>query len=521
MQTIKEQFKAHRVFIIIFLCACLLSVIHILPPFNMNIINYDSAYQHCLTVQSPSEIARLIPEDYSPPLYTILLKLWTLVFGTSLEAMRGMSLLVIFGMLFLAAFPIREAFDNKVSFLCTVFFLFTSVNYKLMPEIRPTFFAYFFVTAAGVYSYLAFFKDKKYAYVCFTVFSVCAMYTHNLGVLSAVAFYISALVLSLFRKEFSKTKKFFISGIVSAVCYAPWLAVIIKQFGNVQKNYWSNADISLFRIYSKTFLFNFSDFGGNYISAFLEIALIVAMLVFFVVGVLKSGITKAKSFSDIANIDCLNFKKHSDDYSKILFSALMLAGPIIMWILFSMFFHPIFAERYFYIFSGLALLCFAELTVKLGKKIGIVIMSLLIAVSFSLSTANLKTDLDNSTFLDMVEQIRSDHPDGDIAFLHSHEWTLGIMMYYFPEAEHYVFDETWCVLNTYDVFPAKVTNVGSAENIFNYENKFIIFDGYFPDTDYLLSDMPNQCAEVSISKVGSYKEPYTYQKTWELLYVES
>lgn len=518
MQTIKERLKSHRAFIIIFLCACLLSVIHILPPFNMDIINYDSAYQHCLTVQSPSEIARLIPEDYSPPLYTIFLKLWTLVFGTSLEAMRGMSLLVIFGMLFLAAFPIREAFDNKVSFLCTVFFLFTSVNYKLMPEIRPTFFAYFFVTAAGVYSYLAFFKDKKYAYVCFTVFSVCAMYTHNLGLLSAVAFYISALVLSLFRKEFSKTKKFFISGIVSAVCYAPWLAVVIKQFGNVQKNYWSNADISLFRIYSKTFLFNFSDFGGNYISAFLEIALIVAMLVFFVVGVLKSGITKAKSISDI---DFLNFKKHRDDYSKILFAALMFAGPIIMWILFSMLFHPIFAERYFYIFSGIAMLCFAALTVKLGKKIGIVIMSLFIAVSFSISTVNLKTDLDNSTFLDMIEQIRSDHPDGNIAFLHSHEWTLGIMMYYFPEAEHYVSDETWCVLNTYDVFPAEVTNVGSIENILDYENEFIIFGGYFPDTDYLLDSRLEDTAEITLSKVGDYREPYTYQGMWGLIYVKN
>ena len=154
MQKIKERFNSHRVFIIIFLCACLFSVIHILPPFNMDIINYDSAYQYCLTQQSPSEIVRLIPEDYSPPLYTILLKLWTFIFGQSLEAMRGMSLLVIFGMLFLAAFPIREAFDGKVSFLCTVFFLFTSLNYKLMPEIRPTFFAYFFVTAAGVYSYL-------------------------------------------------------------------------------------------------------------------------------------------------------------------------------------------------------------------------------------------------------------------------------------------------------------------------------------------------------------------------------
>ena len=286
----------------------------------------------------------------------------------------------------------------------------------------------------------------------------------------------------------------------------------------MKKNYWANADMSLFRIYSKTFLFNFSDFGDNYISAFLEIALIIALLVFFVVGILKSGITKAKSLSDI---DFLNFKKHRDDYSKILLTVLLLAGPIIMWILFSMFFHPIFADRYFYIFSGLALLCFAVLTVKLGKKIGVVVMSLIIAVNFGISTVNLKTELDNSTFLDMVEQIKSDHPDGDIAFLHSHEWTLGIMMYYFPEAKHYVFDETWCVLNTYDVFPSEVTNVGSVENILDYENEFIIFGGYFPNTDYLLASLLEDTTEITLSKVGDYQEPYTYQGTWGLVYVKN
>ena len=51
------------------------SVIHILPPFNADIINYDSSYQYFLTKHSLSDIMKLLPEDYSPPLYTLLLKL--------------------------------------------------------------------------------------------------------------------------------------------------------------------------------------------------------------------------------------------------------------------------------------------------------------------------------------------------------------------------------------------------------------------------------------------------------------
>lgn len=517
MRTIKELTKSNRTFTVIFLFASLLSLIHILPPFNADIINYDSAYQYCLTVQPPQEIARLIPEDYSPPLYTVLLKLWTFVFGASLEAMRGMSLLVVFGMLFLAAFPIRRAFGDKVSVLCTALFLFSSVSFKLIPEIRPTFFAYFFVTAAAVYCFSAFFKDEKRDYICFTVFSVCAMYTHNLGLLSALAFYLIALISALLRKELPKVKKFFISGIISALCYIPWLFVVIGQYKNVQKNYWANADISLFRVYSKTFLFNFTDFENDYISRFLEIALIIALLIFFVVGALK-GVKNAKRLSDI---DFLNLKKHGGEYFKMLFTALLLIGPFVMWILFSTFFHPIFAERYFFIFSGIALLCFAVLTVKLGKKLGVIIISLIAAANFTLAAVNLGTQLQNSDFHKMIAQIEEDHPDGDIAFLHSHEWTLGIMMYYFPEARHYVFEDTWCVLNTYDVFPSEVIDIGELENILNYENEFIIFGGYFPDADYLLGGILEQQLDVTVTKAAECSEPYTYQKIWGLLYVKS
>lgn len=73
----------------------------------------------------------------------------------------------------------------------------------------------------------------------------------------------------------------------------------------------------------------------------------------------------------------------------------------------------------------------------------------------------------------MIETIK-ENGDDDIAFLHLHEWSLGIMMYYFPDAEHYVCDDTWCVLNTLDVFPTEVTDIGSIDNI-NKHSKNCLF----------------------------------------------
>ncbi|MCM1330510.1 MAG: glycosyltransferase family 39 protein [Ruminococcus sp.] len=518
MEKIKTHLKANYIFAVLLVCACVFSVIHIIPPFSEDIINYDSAYQYFLTVKSPAEIARLIPEDYSPPLYTVILKLWTLLFGESLFAMRAASLIVIWGMLFLAAFPIRTAFGNKVSVLCTAFFSFTSINYMLVPEIRPTFFAYFFVTAACVYCYLAYIKESRYAYVCFTVFSVCAMYTHNIGMLAALAFYISALAVTAAGKDRKKFKNFFISGTVCAVCYVPWLTVVFKQFGNVKKNYWSNDGNGLYEFFYKSFLSNYNDFGNGYAVLFMRIAVPVCACVFIVIGVSKMNIKNAKKFSDI---DCLNFKKYSEKYLKILLCVLMYFLPFVLWTLFSLLLHPIMAVRYYYIFSGTSMLFFAVLTERLGKKAGVIALTAVSAVSFAVCTVNLKNSLDNSEFLDMVKYIETENPDGDIAFLHTHEWTLGIMMYYFPNASHYIADDTWCVLNTYDVFPAEVLNIGEFENIADYEKTFYIFGGAFPDANYFLSYILLNSGKFNEVSCYECSEPYTYQKGWELINVES
>lgn len=518
MKKIKAYLRSNYIFVILFVCACVLSVVHILPPFAKDIINYDSAYQYCLTLKSPAEIARLIPEDYSPPLYTIILKLWTLLFGESLFAMRAASLTVIWGMLFLAAFPIRSAFGNKVSVLCTVFFSFTSINYMLMPEIRPTFFAYFFVAAACIYCYLAYIKGSRYAYVCFTVFSVCAMYTHNIGMLAALAFYISALAVTAVGRDMKKSRNFFISGLVCAVCYVPWLTVVFKQFGNVKKKYWSLEAYEFYDFFYKSFLSNYSDFGSGYVSLFMQIAVPVCACVFIIIGVSRMKIKNAKKFSDI---DCLNFKKHSEKYLKILLCVLMYFLPFVLWAVFSLLMHPIMAPRYYYIFSGTSMMFFAVLTERLGKKAGVTALSVISALSFGICTFNLKSSLDSSEFLDMIGYIESESADGNIAFLHTHEWTLGIMMYYFPDASHYIADETWCVLNTYDVFPAEVLNIGEFENIADYEKTFYIFGGEFPDTDFALSDVLLESGKFTENSCFECREPYTYQKGWELINVES
>ena len=122
---------------------------------------------------------KLLPEDYSPPLYTLLLKLWTYIFGSSLLAMRSFSILIIWGLIFLAAFPVRAAFGKRASVICMLLYTLSYVNFLLVPEIRPTVLAYFLTAACAIYMYLALFKGYHYAYICMTVFAILGMYTHK------------------------------------------------------------------------------------------------------------------------------------------------------------------------------------------------------------------------------------------------------------------------------------------------------------------------------------------------------
>ncbi len=502
-----KTFSDNKIILILAIFMMVVTVLHILPPFNADIINYDSSYQYFLTKHSLSDIIKLIPEDYSPPLYTLILKLWTCIFGESLLAMRFLSILIIWGLIFLAAFPVRAAFGKRTSVICMLLYTFSYVNFILVPEIRPTVLAYFLTAAAATYMYLALFKGYRYAYICMTIFSVLAMYTHNVSMLAALSFYIISLAFTTISKQKKKTLYFFISGVVCAVCYCPWLIVVMKQYSNVQNHYWSNSEISSGLIVDWTYDVHFGYASG--LATYLISVLICISLLMFVYK-----IRKCKTFKDIRQ----KLSPYRSDFVSILYCGLMYIGPVVALILFTYLVYPIIAVRYFYIISSLMVIL---LSVILGKLLDLrlfLVVVLLFFVSFFINCSNVKNELDSSNFSQMIETIKENGGD-DIAFMHIHEWSLGIMMYYFPDAEHYVCDDTWCVLNTLDVFPTEVTDVGNVENIYKYQKKFFVFGDPFPDSPYQMNDYFYSDDRYDMVYLGRFTEPYTYKNTWSLYYV--
>ena len=69
---------------------------------------------------------------------------------------------------------------------------------------------------------------------------------------------------------------------------------------------------------------------------------------------------------------------------------------------------------------------------------------------------------------------------------------MGIMEYYFPDARHYVFEDTWTVLNDLSVFPSEPENIGEVRNISEYTDDFYVFAPYFKDYEPNLHDYFNE-----------------------------
>ncbi len=503
------------IFIIILAVAAAFTVLYLLPPFDADIINADSTYQYFLTQKSPAEIARLVPEDYSPPLYAALLKLWTMALGnSSLAAMRAFALVPLWGMLFLAAFPIRKAFGGKASVLCTVFFTLSSANFIFVPETRPATLAYFLLTASAVYCYLAFFHRYRYAYICFTVFSVLTMYTHNVGMLAVLSFYIVCVCMSAIRKNFRQSVYFIISGGICGILYIPWLLVVLRQFSNVKDHFWSSTDVSLDRIYDWTIGVCFDDGGTQLLSrVILAVSAFIAAISLLTV---KGNRDKIREIKSLRKLNEIITQKFAEPYAKAVFLILLYVGAVLSLLIFCMVGHPVLVPRYFYIFSGIALINIAVFFSKLSGKGATAVLAGIVAVNFTVTALHWKSELDNSDFLDMVDMIREDNPDGDIAFIHAHEWSMGIMLYYFPEARHYIADDTWCVLTDYTLLPKEMLRIGEFEDIGEYEDTAYFFEWVVENEDYTLYDVLSEDGGYDIEEIGTYQEPYTYKKTWKL-----
>ena len=147
MKKIKENEKKIIIIALIILSAVFLSLI-----FNNNVW-MDEAFTASLVHADLRTVLRQSMKDTLPPLYNILLKLMTDVFGYSVPVMKITSVIPMIATLFVGARVVRKRFGFFTALLFIMCLTFMPLMMYYGVEIRMYSLGFFFATVSGIYAY--------------------------------------------------------------------------------------------------------------------------------------------------------------------------------------------------------------------------------------------------------------------------------------------------------------------------------------------------------------------------------
>lgn len=188
---------------------------------------FDEAYTIGLVSHGFSEILKIHTADVHPFLYYVLLKTFTLVFGSSLLSLRMFSVVgaVLFSSLGLT--HIRRDHGEKVGFFFSFFAVFSASVLLYAEQIRMYSWAMLIVALAGIYAYRVGKKGGKQNSILFVLFSVCAAYTHYYALFAVAAINLVMLIRAVREKK--KPGAWLARASVQIFAYIPGAAVFFKQ----------------------------------------------------------------------------------------------------------------------------------------------------------------------------------------------------------------------------------------------------------------------------------------------------
>ncbi|MBI4101108.1 glycosyltransferase family 39 protein [Candidatus Microgenomates bacterium] len=224
----------------------LLSVAAVLQLVNITkwSIWHDEAFTIMLIDYDWSEILRRTALDVHPPLYYLVLKAWTSVFGSSLLAARSLSVLATLLLMLVMYFLVKRLFDVWAARLSLFFMVIGPFIIRYAQEARMYAIAALLVAAATYLLVVALDKNNKWYLYGYALVMALAIYTHYYTLFMVPVYWLYILSRTKFRaRPRAKTINLFNihwwgANSLILVLLAPWLPKAIKQFTSIQGAFW-------------------------------------------------------------------------------------------------------------------------------------------------------------------------------------------------------------------------------------------------------------------------------------------
>ncbi|NBH81576.1 hypothetical protein D7X88_01345 [bacterium C-53] len=388
------------------------SALYLSLIFNNNLW-LDEAFSAALVRQDYAGVLKASANDTLPPLYNLLNKTMTVLFGFHPYIMKLNSVVPMILTMLLAICFVRRYFGTLV---CAIYLICLSGMPCLLyygVEIRMYSWGLFFVTAGGIFAYDVYMSNRKLSWCLFILFSVGAGYTHHFAFVSIGFVYL--FLLTAFVLSDRKRVLHWIYGLIATmILYFPCLLTTLKQMQKVS-GYFSMPDITpsfLFKCLRYPFVTEFTPLSVLLLAVFL---ILPAALVF-----------KSRS------VKCL--------LPGILGPAVYL-GTLAFGAAASLFLASnIFSDRYLVPSLGLFWLGFAVFCKDIGQKAIPLVFLLLTLVTVKSYTAQFSLEY-KSGAEDMIDYFHANVAEDDGYLIYEDNYQIEICFrYYFPELKKYDWD---------------------------------------------------------------------------------
>lgn len=376
---------------------------------------YDESYTGSIVRQPLADIINITGGDNHPPLYYMMLRIFTLIFGNTVLSLRAFSVIGALALASLGIGPVRRAMGERAGILFTFLTMIMPITFAMAQEARMYTWAAFLVTGSALYGYLGCDEGKTRDWILFGLFSVAAAYTHYYALLAVIMIVALIFLMTLLKKK--KLVPFLYAVAAIVIAYIPWLVKLLGAMGRVRQSYWIppvTADVI-----QKVFVYPFSNKFS--IPAYPNLPAFGYMIAAIII-----------SWGIISQIFNKNKKVIMPVIAMGGYLLTIIAGITASWVI-----RPVLVERYMVVVLGLFMMALAYGIDNLGKKTAPVIIAaaLILAVS-GVQIHHTMTNRFNGPMKEAVNTLEVQ--PGDI-FLHTDEHTIGTFSYYYPDHMNYYY----------------------------------------------------------------------------------
>ena len=223
-------------FAIFILAALSLGYYGMLMYYNQYSYWADEVYSINLFKANVVQLLAMTAGDVHPPLYYILGKLFSSIWGYSGLSFRLFSYLFYCLTILMTVSIVRREFGDITAIITIIFISLPVTALEHVLSARPYEIARFFVTACFLYGYKAL-KYKKPCYWCiFTISAIAAAYTHYFALIEVAFIVCGVYALSLYKRE--NFRECIITAAVCILTYLPWLGTLVKTFARKNGSGW-------------------------------------------------------------------------------------------------------------------------------------------------------------------------------------------------------------------------------------------------------------------------------------------